>query len=337
MTEYVGRIHRVLAEAAEARGQDHLTLGVRVPSTLDECRDAGLDPQAWVANGWLDYLAACDYNYSDPQIPIEQFASFTGDTECSLLQQMGDMIGGVWQGKPSMQDRQRGSAVFMDNYHGLLNTDAEARATAYNGYAAGADGVAFWNICCNMDSGGHWGGPEHRARMLSWMNAVADPQTVLAGPRHYHFLPMWKWLETPWRNYAVNRQYHSPTGNTNCQILTFGSDRVGTRQVYAFRMADGSNGERLQGTLRFQVFHVDGDDEFAIDLNGAPLSVQVVRREYRPDADPPATWFEISLADCPPFRFKNELGLTLLRLGPGLGLAEKAQAPYMEELEVFVE
>ena len=331
MTEFVGRIHQVLAEAAKSRGRDRLALGVRVPSTIEECRQAGLDPKAWVANGWLDYLAACDYNYSDPQIPIEQFASFTGGTDCSLLVQMGDMIGGVWQGKPSVQDRDRGLAVCMDNYHGLLNTDAEARAAAHNAYAAGADGVAFWNICCNMDGGGNWGGPEHRARMLRWMNAVADPQAVVAGPRHYHFLPMWKWLDTPWRNYAVNRQYHSPTGNTNCQIVTFSPDRIGSRQAYSFRMADGQDGERLRGTLRFQIFHVDADDEFAIDINGEPVAPQVVRREHRPDADPPTTWFEISLADCPPFRFTNELGLTPQRLG------DKPEPPYMEELEVFVE
>ena len=332
MTEYVGQIHQVLAEAARARGRDHLALGARLPSTIEECRQAGLDPQAWVASDWLDYLAVCDFNFSDPQIPVEQFASFTGGTKCSLLLQMGDMIGGVWQGKPSVQDRNRGLAVFMDNYHGLLNTDAEARATAYNAYAAGADGVAFWNICCNMnDDTTKWGGPEHRARMLSWMNAVAGPRTAVAGPRHYHFLPMWKWLETPWRNYPVNRQYHSPTGNTNCQIVTFNPDRIGSRRAYAFRMADGRNGERLRGTLRFQIFHVDAGDEFAIDINGDPVSPQVVMREHRPHAEPPTTWFEVSLADCPAFRFDNELGMTPRHLG------DKPEPPYMEELEVFVE
>lgn len=331
MTEFVGDVHRILAEAARARGVAALTLGVRVPSTLEENRGAGLDPRTWVANGWLDYLAASDFNYSDPQIPIEQFASFTGGTGCALLAQMGDMIGGTWQGKPSLQDRNRGSALMMDNYHGLLNTDPEARAAACNAYAAGADGISFWNLCCNMHDIGNWGGPEHQARMLSWMNAVASPQDALAGPRHYHFLPMWKWPETPWRNYAVNRQYHSPTGNTNCQILTFGPDSVGSRQIYRFRMADGRDGRKVEGTMRFQIFYIEPHDEISVDVNGVAVAPSQVRLEHRPQADPPTTWFEIGLADCPAFRLDNELGITPRRLGAG------TEVPYMEELEVFVE
>ncbi len=330
MTEFVGEVRAILNQAARTQGREHLTLGVRVPSTLTECRDAGLEPQTWVERGWADYLAVSDYNYSDPQIAMEPFASFTKATNCSLLAQMGDMIGGVWQGKPSLVGRERGLAITMDNYHGLLNTDAEARAAALNAYAGGAEGVSFWNTCCNMTDSSKWSGPEHRARMLSWMNAVSSPQSALAGPRHYHFLPMWKWVETPWRNYAVNRQYHGPTGNTNCQILTFGPDRIGSRQVYSFRMADGRDGERLDGKMRFQVFFIDPGDEISLDINGQEVPPDRVRRDHRPDSDPPATWFELALADCPPLRFTNELGITAGHL------TAKPQPPYMEELEVFV-
>ena len=329
MTGFVGQVIEILAEAAGARGREHLALGVRVPSTLDECRDAGLDPRTWVGRGWLDYLAVSDFNYSDPQIRMEPFAAFTRDTDCALLVQMGDMIGGVWQGKPSLKDRDRGLAIMMDNYHGLLNTDAEARAAALNAYGGGADGVSFWNICCNMVDGAKWGGPDHRARMLSWMNTVTSPEAARSGPRHYHFLPMWKWAETPQRNYAVNRQHHSPTGNTNCRILTFGPDRAGSRQAYRFLMADGQDGKR-EGTMRFQIFYIEPADEIALDINGRAVPPGAVRRDHQPEADPPATWFELSLHDCPLLQFDNELGIT-----PG-PLPARAHPPYMEELEVFV-
>ena len=329
MTEFVNQVIEILAEAASTRGREHLALGARVPSTLEECRDAGLDPRAWVDRGWLNYLAVSDYNYSDPQIRMEPFASFTRGTDCALLVQMGDMIGGVWQGKPSLKDRDRGLSIMMDNYHGLLNTDAEARAAALNAYADGADGVTFWNICNNMADGAKWGGPDHRARVLSWMNAVSSPKAAQSGPRHYHFLPMWKWLETPHRNYAVNRQHHSPTGNTNCQILTFGPDRTGSRQAYHFLMADGRDGA-CEGTMRFQIFYLEPSDEIALDINGRAVPADAVRREHRPSTDPPATWFELSLRDGPALQFDNELGIT-----PG-PLSERSNPPYMEELEVFV-
>ena len=46
--------------------------------------------------------------------------------------------------------------------------------------------------------------------------------------------------------------------------------------------------------------------------------------------DIPGQRFEISLADCPPFRGDNELGLTLQSSTDG------KQPPYMEELEIVV-
>ena len=331
MTDFLGQVHGMLAEVAGKRAHP-LPLGVRVPSTLEESRLAGLDPKTWVENGWLDYLIAADFNYSDPQIPAEEYAAFTKATKCSLLCQMGDMIGGTWQGKPSLKDRDRGLAIVGDNYHGVLNTDAEARATAYNAYAWGADGIGFWNTCCNMhDHTGKWRGPEHRARMMSWHNAVRDRDSVLAGPRHYHFLPMYKWMDVPHRNYAVNAQHHSPNGGQHCQILTFSPGAAGRRQAYAFRMADGRGGEAMVGAMRFQIFHVAPDDKVGVDINGAEVPPAAVRRDYRPQADPPTTWFEISLADCPAFGGLNELGITVQ------AAADKADDPYMEELEVVVE
>ena len=331
MTDFVGRVRQMLIEVARMRNCDALKLGVRTPSTLAECRQAGLDPQVWVENDWLDYLAVCDFNFSDPQIPIDEFAAFTDDTKCSLLLQMGDMIGGVWRGKPSMKDRQRGLAIHTDSYHGYLNSAAEARATAYNAYAWGADGVAFWNICCNMHDNARWCGPEQRARIMGWLNAVATPESVLAGPRHYHFLPLFKWQETPQRNFAVNEQFCSPLGGRHCQILTFSQEAIGRRQVYTFRMADARDGRPLSGLLRFQIFHIEPGNEVAIDINGVAVAAEVIRCDYRPDADPPTTWFELSLVDSPEFRGFNELGITLNQRD------DWSEVPYMEELEVIVE
>jgi len=339
MTEFVGRVRDAVLEAGSRRSRDDLILAARVPSTLEECRLCGLDPETWACRGYLDQLIVADWNSSDPQIPTEEFAAFTRPSDCSLLVQMGDMIGGTWQGKPSMHDRGRGLAIAegSEGYHCLLNSDAEARATADNAYAWGADGISFWNICSIMrdhqTKPGSWGGPAHRERALSWMNAVAGPDTVLAGPRHYHFLPLYKWndIDSRPRNYAHHEQYHSPGAGRHCQIVTFTPETNGRRCAYDFRMADGRNGERLGGTMRFCIFHVTPQDGVTVHINGTQASPEHVRRDYRPQADPPATWFELALADCPPFRGFNELGITLRPSG------HKHEPPYMEELEVIVD
>ena len=95
-------------------------------------------------------------------------------------------------------------------------------------------------------------------------------------------------------------------------------------------MADGIGDERPEGTMRFQIFHLEPDDEIVIDINGRAVPPDAVRRDHRPDADPASTRFELSLGDCQVLQFDNELGIT-----PG-PLSDRPHPPYMEELEVFV-
>ena len=114
-------------------------------------------------------------------------------------------------------------------------------------------------------------------------------------------------------------------------MVTFPPRTTGARQEYRFRMADGRHGERLEGTVRFQIFHIDLADRINIDINGSPIATEAVKRDHRPEADPPTTWFEINLSDSPSLRGDNELGMTPLHLGA------KTEQPYMEELEVRVE
>ena len=61
-----------------------------------------------------------------------------------------------------------------------------------------------------------------------------------------------------------------------------------------------------------------------------PVPPTFIRRDHRPDTDPPTTWFEIPLADCPLFQFTNELGITAEHLG------DESPPPHIEELAVFV-
>jgi len=327
MTAFVGEIRDLLRRAAERRGRDRLLLGVRMPSTIEACWLAGCDPETWVRNGWIDYLVVAEHNCTWPGTRVDEFVPFCRG-RCELYVQMGDMMGGVWQGKPRIVGR--GVAQFAEGYWGMLLSNEEARGAAANFFAWGADGVAFWNISCNIGNQGKWHSPEQRARTLGWMNEVIRPERVTTRPRTYHYLPLYKGIHIPERNYAYRENLCSPLGERKGQILEFPAAEVGQRKTFEFRLADGRDGSKVAGRLRFRVLHCDADSRVRVDVNGAVLDQGKVKRALDPDnQDISAWWFAIDLADCPPLRGDNELGLTWLE-APG------AAVPCVEELEITV-
>ena len=343
MTEYVGEVRRMLDAAAKKRGlpdarsqPERLTLGVRVPESLHACWLAGVDIETWVKKGWIDYVVISTWNNTDPQLPVEDFARFTKPAGVDTIVVMGNMIGAIWSGPPKILDRPIAmSAKHADGYVGMLLTEAEARGAAANYYAWGADSISFWNV------GIHFGraktaAPEQRERIARWTQAVQDPKNIYTGPRIYRYLPMGKGLSSrkpPIRNYPWYDEGRSPLGQPNSPVLEFATDTIGKRLVCPFRMADGRNGERLTGRLRFWVYNLSSDDELQVDINGRPINPEKIKKLPAGDfrGGLPGMRFEVDLADCPPFVGDNQLGLTLRNA------AERKEIPYMEELEISVQ
>jgi hypothetical protein len=337
MTDYVGQIRAMLDTAANRRRRRRLTLGVRVPESIQACWLAGVDVETWVELGWIDYVVISTWNNTDPQLPVDEFIRFTKPAGVDTIVVMGNMIGTIYDGPPKILDRPVAmSAKHTPNsYLGMLITESEARGAAANYYAWGADSISFWNV------GIHFGraktaAPEQRERIARWTQAVQTPQRVFAGPRTYRYLPMGKGISSrkpPVRNYPWYDEGRSPLGQPNSPILTFTPDKADQRLPFPFRMADGRNSERLNGKLTFWIYHVSESDELIVDLNGRTIEPANVHRfpVGQRRAGLPGQRFEIALADCPPFCGDNTLGLTLK---PG---ADRKTAPYMEELEIVVE
>ena len=137
----------------------------------------------------------------------------------------------------------------------------------------------------------------------------------------------------PIRNYPWYDEGRSPLGHINSPVLTFQRDTVGRRLAFPFRMADGRHGEKLNGRLTFWVYYLSDADEMAVDINGQLVDRTRVKRypAGQRRGGLPGRRFEIALAHCPPLRGDNQLGLTLM------SRVDRAQPPYMEELEVNVE
>ena len=336
MTEFVREVRTILDEAAEKRGRERLVLGVQVLESLYLCHLSGLDPQGWVESDWIDFLIQCDFNCTNPQMPVDEFAAFCKESNCTHHVRMGNMMGGSWNGKPHMAGRKTVQYKNNPGYGGMVLTPEEARGAAANAYGFGADGIGLWNICCNLGDRHKAGstGPDRRKfqeDMFAWIEAISSPEKTWAGARNYHFVPLYKRAELPVRNYPVNELRASPTG-APVQIVTLRSNSAGFRQIFRFWMADGKEGEDLQGKLRVRFLNATLEEEFALDINGTFIPPEKVEREFEADAELPYVWHEVDLADCPPFCGENELGMTPMRLE-----GQRKGDVYMEELELIVE
>ena len=336
MTDYIGEIHAMLAAAAKKRNRDRLTLGVRVPESIAACWLAGCDVETWVKRGWIDYVVVSTWNNTDPQVRVDEFARFTKPANVDTIVVMGNMIGSLSASPPTVLDRPVAmSAKHKTNsYLAMLITETEARGAAANYYAWGADSISFWNV------GIHFGGevtatPKQRDRMKRWTHAVRTQESIFAGPRTYRYLPMSKGISSrkpPVRNYPWYDEGRSPLGHVTSPVITFDDSSTGQRKAFPFRMADGRNGGKLTGKLTFWVYRLKANDGLVIDINGKPVEAKHIHRVASGErrGGVPGQRIEIALANCPPFRGDNELGLTLKTRPPG------PQWPWMEELEIVV-
>ena len=84
MTELFQRIRDMLDDEGRKKGRK-LLLGVRVPETIEECHDCGLDIPTWITTGILDYVSPANTMYANHNAQWEEFSSLTKGTSCLLL------------------------------------------------------------------------------------------------------------------------------------------------------------------------------------------------------------------------------------------------------------
>ncbi|MFP6764502.1 MAG: family 10 glycosylhydrolase, partial [Planctomycetaceae bacterium] len=271
MTGFVRQVRDSLEVAARRRGRDRLTLGIRVPESIAACWLAGVDVETWVRRGWIDYVVISTWNNTDPQLRVDEFSRFTKPAGVETIVVMGNMIGTIYSGPPTVLDRPVAMSTKhrANSYQAMLLTESEARGAAANYYAWGADSISFWNV------GIHFGSEstaiaQQRDRIARWTRAVRSPAQVYSGPRTYRYLPLGKGISSrrpPVRNYPWADEGRSPLGHVNSPVLTFRADREEQRLVFPFRMADGRQGEKLIGRMTFWIYHLSDNAELAVDIN----------------------------------------------------------------------
>ncbi len=328
MTQFIGQVRAMLDEVARKKGVARMVLGHRVPTTLEEGLNIGLDVKTWARSGFADYVVPMDFQHVDPNVRTDEFVAALKDTPCRVYPSFGNTpySNAEVYGEGTPESPRRRSRV---------STLEQYRALAANWFAWGAHGGASYNIIA-------W--PQERQEFATEaIPILSGARKAMMGPRHYLFLPTWK-------------DGGGILGRFNAQSLSFHEGSAGGRQVFRFRMADGKDGRKLRGWLRLRVFDASPGDVFALDVNGIPVPNGRVRVEHFPDGErskqpvrpfktsgnfgipedgtfdwPGNLRLEIALEHCPPFRGDNEIGVTLVKKTPA-----NAKSRVMEAVEVMV-
>ncbi len=159
MTAFVAAARRILDEGAADRRGIRPLLCVRVPDSLEWCRECGLDVGAWIKDGLADFVMPSQIHGIRFDARIEDFVALCGGTDCRVL--------------PSVQP-------------GLPYTLPQLRAAADWWYRNGAAGISAFNF----NHRARWRGSKgllSQAEILGWFRELRDPDMLATGERVYSF------------------------------------------------------------------------------------------------------------------------------------------------------
>lgn len=263
MTEFVRAVYELVQAAGESRGRK-LVLGVRVNATIDLCNDMGLDIETWVRERLIDYVSPSDTMYMAINDPIEQFAEIDTGTDCMFY--------------PSIMPHSSARHIrLMNGQH--LNLD-QKRAAAQNFYAAGADGLSYYNHFLAMEWAPFY--PMH----LFEMDELSSPDKVARGPRHYKFEPM-RAGQGIWEAGLSSR------GRVDPERITLSRSKSSLSGKSRFRICEDLNNVR-RASLLFRAYNMTALDEVVVHLNGQEITPPTLK--FR-DAPKPMTASAVNIAD----------------------------------------
>ncbi len=107
MTQLVKDIRAKVDEVSARRGKKIL-LSVRVPSTINDCLDKGLDIQEWIRLGLVDFVTVGVHWLGNPSLPVARFKRELGNVDIPLYASVDD--GGYRPREPFSHGMFRGMA-----------------------------------------------------------------------------------------------------------------------------------------------------------------------------------------------------------------------------------
>ena len=162
MTDLVRRIHVMLGDVGRKRNK-RLRLVVRVPTSIRQCHEQGLDVPRWIRDGLVDMVVPMDSGYLDMTAPVEQFVALAKGTGCKVAGGLEYYIRGYV--KPKQQ--------------GITQASLERlRAGAASFWNRGVDAIYLFNYDCHGPF--PFRGPKRQA-----LNEIHDPAKLAGTDQHY--------------------------------------------------------------------------------------------------------------------------------------------------------
>ncbi|MCX6909766.1 MAG: hypothetical protein NTY01_17230 [Verrucomicrobia bacterium] len=245
VTEFMRMTRRMLLEVARQRGRPFL-LAARVPQSLDGCRADGFDVKTWAEQHLVDVLT---------------LGSRTMDADVEGLRAA---VGGAVQLQPCFDDHHATDGYRYASIEFL-------RGVFANHFQRGADSVVAFNWAVGTPEvarlvGGEIAPLTHQAAFKE----VGDPRTLAGKDKMFAVDRRGGY---PWAEGFFNRNDTAPLP------APLASD--GRPAEFALHISDAPAAANASVTLRCVLFRATEKDDFAISMNGVPLSIALRDAEWK--------------------------------------------------------
>ena len=245
LTEMMRRMRGQLTETARRRNRKRLVLGVRVPSTLEECERLGYEVKTWICEGLVDYVTPTDFWSTDFVARTEDFVTLTKQTRCKVYPSISPV-----SSFPTPADK--------------YLTPNQYKAAASNFYAFGADGLSaynyFWTWAYTHQNSVAGPGNVWPSRSLDQLKQLKAPTACRAGGRQYLAYTLWTGKNQPlWHN-------QTPTGVVRQDKIVLTSDHKKTVASARLRVAERPTAQ-MDFTLEMIVTGMAAEDQLVLSLN----------------------------------------------------------------------
>lgn len=298
MKDFVLLIRQRLRHHGERRGRPIL-LAMRLPDTVELCLSAGLDPETWAREGWMDLLMA-GMGLMPFSVPLDEWVGL-GRANGVPVYACLDRLRPIFPpGRPRFFAGDPDVADDPSHYHGV-------NAAAYRFWAEGVDGIYLYDWHTH-------GGPTDPAD-YGFLPEMTDPARLARADRLYQIDPGY-----PIRPGMGALAPGCLPGELPRQLATqAGEARVGLSARIADEPEEASRAElRLQWRPRVKPARI------AVRVNGAalapgrPLAVAGHhQRAFLSGQDTPEGWIGYDLTPTALRRGENRLEGALARSAAG--------------------
>lgn len=243
LTESVRRVRARMDQIAQERGRE-LTLCARVPASVAQCEEIGIDITTWVQEGLVDVVAPTTRGYLDMTSKVREMVALAAGTDCRVAGALSD--------------------IKVRHYAPKGNASPSMMRAAAAGYwQEGASSIHLFNFDCHVASHGRAGVPLFNDGEREILSQLGDPTAIARGDKHYYIT----------RDIEGDRP--DQRGEMQLPLLV---DKVGKAHRLVMSVGDDVAAARGDGALESERLIVSlsgyqsGADRLSFQLNGRPLS-----------------------------------------------------------------